>query len=30
MVEATDLRDGHDSAIVGRCDGTRNWRVFVQ
>ena len=30
MMEAADLRDGHDDAIAGRRDRTRNRRVFVE
>jgi hypothetical protein len=30
MMEATDLRDRHDGAVVGRRDRTRNRRVSVQ
>ena len=30
MMQATDLRDRHDSALAGRRDRTRNRRVVVQ
>ena len=30
MMEATDLWNCHNGAITGRCDRTRNRRVFVQ